>query len=169
MWSHVEAKRNPKSSGMMRRLKFLLMLRCLSLSIFVAAIPMASLSLWVQASTAEQNDVYIECRGKKTQGSGLATGFSINHPVLVNYKLDQIASTLVETSIDVSELSAGTEPIPIQMYGKTLMARFRNRKLRKDYEIQIRGDDRLFSITVFPSSGFDPDAWYGQCVKTQSP
>ena len=145
------------------------MLRGLFLGVLFTAISIAPLPLKAQASPAEQNDVYIECRGKKTQGSGLATGFSLNHPVLVHYKLDQTASTLNEVDIDVSELSAGREPIPIKMYGKTLMAKFRNRTLRKDYEIQIRGDDRLFSITVFPSSGFDPDTWYGQCVKIQSP
>ncbi len=143
------------------------MLSCLSLGVLFAAIAIAPLSLKAQASPVDQNDVYIKCHGKKTQGSGLATGFSINHPVIVYYKLDHMASTLVEVDIDVSELSAGIEPIPIEMYGKNLTAKFRNSNIGKDYEIQIRGDDRLFSITIFPSSGFDPDAWYGQCVKTQ--
>ena len=145
------------------------MFRCLSLGVLVTAISIVPLPLKAQASSAEQNVVHIECRGKKTQGSGVATGFSINYPVLVRYKLDQSASALIEIEINPSELSVGKEPIPIKMYGKTLMAKFQNRNLRKDYEIQIRGDDRLFSITVFPSSGFDPDAWYGQCVKIQSP
>lgn len=145
------------------------MLRCLSLGVLVTAFLIAPPPLRAQEAPAEKNVVSIECRGKKTQGSGVATGFPINHPVLVRYTLDQIASTLVEVDIDVIELSAGKEPVPIKMYGKTLMAKFRNRNLRKDYEIQVRGDDRLFSITVFPSSGFDPDAWYGQCVRIQSP
>lgn len=83
----------------------------------------------------------------------------------MSYKLDQMASTLIEVEIDPSELSAGNEPIPIKMYGKTLIAKFKNSDLQKDYEIQIRGDDRLFSITIYPPTGFDPDAWYGQCLK----
>ena len=145
------------------------MLRCLSLGILFATISIAPLPVKARAKPGEPNVVHIECRGKKTQGSGLATGFSINHPVLVRYKLDQTTSTLIEFDIDADQLSAGQEPIPIKIYGKALLAKFRNRNLQKDYEIQISGDDRLFSITVFPSSGFDPDVWYGQCVKIHSP
>jgi len=144
------------------------MLRCLSQGVLVTAVSVALLPLKAQISPVEQNTVHIECRGKKTQGSGMATGFSINHPVLVRYKLDQSASSLVEIDIDPSELTAGKHPIPIKMYGKTLLAKFKNQNVQKDYEIQIRGDDRLFTITVSPSSGFDPDAWYGQCSKIQS-
>ena len=141
------------------------MLRCLSLGVLLTINFVSPLPLKARVSPAEQNVVHIECRGKKTQGSGLATGFSNNHPVLVSYKLDQMASTLIEVEIDPSELSAGNEPIPIKMYGKTLIAKFKNSDLQKDYEIQIRGDDRLFSITIYPPTGFDPDAWYGQCLK----
>ena len=93
----------------------------------------------------------------------------MNYPVRVQYKLDLDASTLTEVDIDTERLSAGNEPIDIKIYGKTLTTKFSNDRLNKDYEIQIRGDERLFSITVFPSSGFDPDAWYGQCRNRKSP
>ena len=43
------------------------------------------------------------------------------------------------------------------------MAKFRNTNLSKDYEIQIRGDEKLFSITVYPDGIYEPDAWYGTC------
>ncbi|WP_206749791.1 hypothetical protein [Synechococcus sp. UW179A] len=112
------------------------------------------------------NIFYFECRGKRTQGSGTATGFPMNHPVHVQYKLDLGASTLTEVDIDTDKLSAGKEPIDIKIYGKTLTTKFHNKKIKKDYEIQIRGDDRLFSITIFPSSGFNPDAWYGRCTNS---
>lgn len=92
----------------------------------------------------------------------------MNHPVRVQYKLDLDASTLTEVDIDTEQLSAGKEPIDIKIYGKTLTSKFRNGRLKKDYEIQIRGDERLFSITIYPSSGFDPDAWYGQCINSKS-
>ena len=72
-------------------------------------------------------------------------------------------------AIDTRELTAGQKPIPVQLYGKVLITEFRNRILQKDYEIQIRGDERLFSITVFPPSRIDPDAWYGQCNNIKSP
>jgi len=92
----------------------------------------------------------------------------MNYPVRVQYKLDLDASTLTEVDIDTERLSAGNEPIDIKIYGKTLTTKFSNDRLNKDYEIQIRGDERLFSITVFPSSGFDPDAWYGLCLNSKS-
>ena len=92
----------------------------------------------------------------------------MNHPVRVQYKLDLDASTLTEVDIDTEQLSAGKKPIKIKIYGKTLTSKFRNGRLKKDYEIQIRGDERLFSITIYPSSGFDPDARYGQCINSKS-
>ncbi len=75
---------------------------------------------------------------------------------------------LTEVDIDTERLSAGNEALDIKIYGKTLTTKFSNDRLNKDYEIQIRGDERLFSITVFPSNGFDPDAWYGQCLNSKS-
>lgn len=110
-----------------------------------------------------------ECEGTKTQGSGSATGFPMNHPVRVQYKLDLAASTLTELDIDTRELTAGKNPIPVQIHGNILRTQFRNQKLQKDYEIQIRGDERLFSITVFPSNRFEPDTWYGQCMRIPAP
>ena len=92
----------------------------------------------------------------------------MNYPVRVQYKLDLDASTLTEVDIDTERLSAGNEPIDIKIFGKTLTTKFSNDRLNKDYEIQIRGDERLFSITVFPSNEFDPDAWYGQCLNSKS-
>ena len=121
-----------------------------------------------QEKSDGSNIYYFECNGKRTQGSGAATGFPINHRVHVQYKLDLGASTLTEVGIDTEQLSAGKEPIEIKIYGKTLTTKFSNNRLKKDYEIQIRGDERLFSITIFPSSGFDPDAWYGQCLNSKS-
>ena len=114
------------------------------------------------------NIFYFECKGRRTQGSGVATGFPMNYPVRVQYKLDLDASTLTEVDIDVEQLSAGEEPIDIKIYGKVLTSKFRNDTLNKNYEIQIRGDERLFSITIFPSIGFDPDVWYGQCLNSKS-
>ena len=146
-----------------------LMLRCLSLGLLATALVIFPLPLRAQADHNKQRVFYIECSGRKTQGSGAATGFPMNHPILVQYKLDQNASTLTEIAIDTRELTAGQKPIPVQLHGKVLITEFRNRILQKDYEIQIRGDERLFSITVFPPSRIDPDAWYGQCNNIKSP
>ena len=139
------------------------MLRCLSLGLFAAAIAITPFPLKALEDSSENKVFFIECRGKKTQGSGAAIGFPINHPIVVRYKLDQTTSTLTEIDIDARELTVGKKPFPVEMYGKTVIAKFRNRNLQKDYEIQIRGGERLFSITVYPSSSFEPDAWYGSC------
>jgi hypothetical protein len=145
------------------------MLFYLSLGLLAAAIGAAPLPLKAQEGGSQTNSVYFQCRGEKTQGSGSATGFPMNHPILVKYQLDQTALTLTEVDIDPRELSAGQDPIPVKIYGNTLITEFRNRGLQKDYEIQIRGGERLFSITVFPSNRFEPDAWYGQCVNMPAP
>ena len=82
---------------------------------------------------AEQAQLFtFECEGKKTQGSGSATGFPMNHPVRVQYELDLAASTLTEVDIDTRELTAGENPIPVQIYGNILRTQFRNQKLQKD-------------------------------------
>ena len=143
------------------------MLRCLSLGVLAATLSIAALPLKAQDAPSEQTIILIQCSGKKTQGSGVATGFPLNHPILVQYKLDQIALNLVEIDIDSRELTAGNEPLPVVMHGNNLIAKFKNRFLQKDYEIQISGDDRLFSITIFPSSRFDPDVWYGKCINIE--
>ena len=107
--------------------------------------------------------VSFECSGKKTQGSGVATGFPMNHPIRVRYQLDTDASTLIEMEISDEQLSSGRQPIPVKLYGNLLITKFSNRNLDKDYEIQIRGDEKLFSVTVFPEGIYEPDAWYGAC------
>ena len=145
------------------------MFRCLFCGLFTVALAIIPASLKAQVDHSEQNIFYIECSGKKTQGSGAATGLPINHPILVQYKFDPTLLTLTEINIAPHELTAGQKPVPVQVYGKVLTTEFRNRKLQKDYEIQIRGDDRLFSITVFPANLFDPDVWYGQCINIQIP
>ena len=144
------------------------MLRRFSIGLLASAVTIAPLPLKGQEESHRSNVFYFECNGKRTQGSGAATGFPMNHPVRVQYKLDLDASTLTEVDIDTEQLSAGKEPIDIKIYGKTLTTKYRNGRLKKDYEIQIRGDERLFSITIYPSSGFDPDAWYGQCLNSKS-
>ena len=145
------------------------MIRHQSIGLIACVVCFFSLPLMAQEGNKQSNIFYFECNGTRTQGSAAATGFPMNHPIRVQYKLDLDTSTLTEVDIDTDELSAGKVPIHIKIYGKTITSRFLNNKLKKDYEIQIRGDDRLFSITVFPSSGFDPDVWYGQCVKIHSP
>ena len=107
--------------------------------------------------------VSFECSGKKTQGSGVATGLPMNHPIRVRYQLDTDASTLIEMEISDEQLSSGRQPIPVKLYGNLLIAKFSNRNLDKDYEIQIRGDEKLFSVTVFPEGIYEPDTWYGAC------
>jgi len=67
------------------------------------------------------NIFYFECKGRRTQGSGVATGLPINYPVRVQYKLDLDASTLTEVEIDTERLSAGNEPIDIKIMGKHLL------------------------------------------------
>ena len=143
------------------------MFRCLSLGFLATAIVSLPFPLTAQSDPIERNVFYVECSGKKTQGSGVATGFPMNYPILVQYKLDRSALTLTEMAIDARELTAGQQPIPVQLHGKILFAEFRNHILHKDYEIQIRGLERLFSITIFPPSRFDPDTWYGQCKNIQ--
>ena len=144
------------------------MLRHLTLGLLVSAIGSSHCPLMAQEKSETQKVYDFECSGTKTQGSGVATGFPVNHPVRVQYQLDLGALTLTEVEIDPPELSAGQKPIAIKIYGKTLITKFRNDQLQKDYEIQIRADERLFSITVFPSGTFEPDAWYGQCISHQS-
>lgn len=107
--------------------------------------------------------VSFECSGKKTQGSGVATGLPMNHPIRVRYQLDTDASTLIEMEISDEQLSSGRQPIPVKLYGNLLITKFSNRNLDKDYEIQIRGDEKLFSVTVFPEGIYEPDTWYGAC------
>ena len=107
--------------------------------------------------------VSFECSGKKTQGSGVATGLPMNHPIRVRYQLDTDASTLIEMEISDEQLSSGRQPIPVKLYGNLLITKFSNRNLDKDYEIQIRGDEKRFSVTVFPEGIYEPDTWYGTC------
>ena len=143
------------------------MLRRLSIGLLASAVICSPMPSTAQEGSIGSNIFYFECSGKRTQGSGAATGFPMNHPVRVQYKLNLDESTLTEINIDTEQLSAGKEPINIKIYGKTLTTKFSNDRLMKDYEIQIRGDERLFSITVFLSSGFDPDVWYGQCLNSK--
>ena len=107
--------------------------------------------------------VSFECSGKKTQGSGVATGLPMNHPIRVRYQLDTDASTLIEMEISDEQLSSGRQPMPVKLYGNLLITKFSNRNLNKDYEIQIRGDEKRFSVTVFPEGIYEPDTWYGAC------
>ena len=106
--------------------------------------------------------VSFECSGKKTQGSGVATGLPMNHPIRVRYQLDTDASTLIEMEISDEQLSSGPTSIPVKIYGNLLMAKFRNTNLSKDYEIQIRGDEKLFSsrfiqtVSMNPMHGMEP-------------
>ena len=139
------------------------MLLRLSLLLLSSAIAIAPLSLRAKEGGKRTDLFYFECNGKKTQGSGVATGFPINHPIIVRYELNLAKSTLAEIDIDTPALTSGAEPIKVQIYGKNLSTKFHNDRLAKDYEIQIRGDERLFSITVYPANGFEPDTWYGQC------
>ena len=122
-----------------------------------------SMLLLAVASPISASSVNFECRGIKTQGSGVATGLPMNHPIRVRYQLDIEGATLTESEISDQKLSSGREPIPVKIYGNLLMAKFRNANLRKDYEIQIRGDEKRFSITVYPEGIYEPDAWYGSC------
>ena len=87
----------------------------------------------------------------------------MNHPIRVRYQLDTDASTLIEMEISDEQLSSGRQPIPVKLYGNLLITKFSNRNLDKDYEIQIRGDEKLFSVTVFPEGIYEPDTWYGAC------
>ena len=144
------------------------MLRRITIGLLACAVAIAPLPLKAQEWSDRSNIFHFECNGRRTQGSGAATGLPMHHPVRVQYKLDLDASTLTEVDIDVEQLSAGEEPIDIKIYGKVLTSKFRNDTLNKNYEIQIRGDERLFSITIFPSIGFDPDVWYGQCLNSKS-
>ncbi|MEC7247580.1 hypothetical protein [Synechococcus sp. A18-25c] len=107
--------------------------------------------------------VSFECRGEKTQGSGVATGLPMNHPLRVRYRLDTDASMLTEMEISDEQLSTGQQLIPVKIYGNLLIAKFSNLNTGKDYEIQIRGDEKRFSITVYPEGIYEPDAWYGAC------
>ena len=107
--------------------------------------------------------VGFECSGEKTQGSGVATGLPMNHPVRVRYQLNTDSSILIETEMSDQQLSSAEQPIPVKIYGNLLMAKFRNSNLQKDYEIQIRGHEKIFSITVYPEGIYEPDAWYGTC------
>ena len=145
------------------------MLLRLSIGLLASVVGCSAMPSIAHEGRNGSNIFYFECKGRRTQGSGVATGFPMNYPVRVQYKLDLDASTLTEVDIDTERLSAGGEPIDIKIYWKTLTTKFSNDRLNKYYEIQIRGDERLFSITVFPSSGFDPDAWYGQCRNRKSP
>ena len=122
-----------------------------------------SILLLVIASSSRASSVDFECSGIKTQGSGVATGLPMNHPIRVSYQLDSDASILTETKISDAKLSSGQQAIPVKIYGNLLMAKFRSPSLRKDYEIQIRGDEKRFSITVYPEGIYEPDAWYGAC------
>ena len=144
------------------------MLRFLSFGFLVSVVGLIPLPVKSQNVSPEADVFYFECTGKKTQGSGVATGFPMNHPIRVQYKLNKSELTLAEIQIDPHRLSAGQTPMPIKIYGNTLITEFRNRKLGQDYEIQIRGDERLFSITVFPSNRLEPDAWYGQCISNST-
>ena len=125
---------------------------------------MTTPAIYARESGEKANVFIFECSGTKTQGSGSATGFPMHHPILVRYKLDLNEPTLKEVDIDTHELSAGEEPIAVQIFGKNLSTTFHNQNLGKDYEIQIRGEERLFSITIYPSNNIDPDTWYGQCI-----
>ena len=145
------------------------MLLRLSLLLLSSAIAIAPLSLRAKEGGERTNLFYFECYGKKTQGSGAATGFPINHPIFVRYEFNLTKSTLTEINIDTPALTANTEPIKVQIYGKNLSTKFHNDSLAKDYEIQIYGDERLFSITVYPVNGFEPDTWYGQCETILEP
>ena len=87
----------------------------------------------------------------------------MNHPVRVRYQLNTDSSILIETEMSDQQLSSAEQPIPVKIYGNLLMAKFRNSNLQKDYEIQIRGDEKIFSITVYPEGIYEPDAWYGTC------
>ena len=145
------------------------MLLRLSLLLLSSAIAIAPLSLRAKEGGERTDLFYFECYGKKTQGSGAATGFPINHPIVVRYEFNLTKSTLTEINIDTPALTANTEPIKVQIYGKNLSTKFHNDSLAKDYEIQIYGDERLFSITVYPVNGFEPDAWYGQCETISEP
>ena len=122
-----------------------------------------SMLLLAVASPISASSVNFECRGIKTQGSGVATGLPMNHPIRVRYQLDTQGLTLTETELSDEQLSSGPTSIPVKIYGNLLMAKFRNTNLSKDYEIQIRGDEKLFSITVYPDGIYEPDAWYGTC------
>ena len=128
-----------------------------------ALLALLSLTMVVMPDPVRASVVSFECRGEKTQGSGVATGLPMNHPIRVRYQLDTEGSTLTEIEISDEQLSSGRKPIPVKIYGNLLMAKFRNPNLRKDYEIQIRGDEKRFSITVYPEGIYEPDAWYGTC------
>ena len=128
-----------------------------------ALLALLSLTMVVMPDPVRAGVVSFECRGEKTQGSGVATGLPMNHPIRVRYQLDTEGSTLTEIEISDEQLSSGRKPIPVKIYGNLLMAKFRNPNLRKDYEIQIRGDEKRFSITVYPEGIYEPDAWYGSC------
>ena len=122
-----------------------------------------SMLLLAVASPISANSVNFECSGIKTQGSGVATGLPMNHPIRVRYQLDTEGSFLTEMEISDVKLSSAPKSIPVKIYGNLLMAKFRNPNLNKDYEIQIRGDEKRFSITVYPDGIYEPDAWYGTC------
>ena len=128
-----------------------------------ALLALLSLTMVVMPDPVRAGVVSFECSGEKTQGSGVATGLPMNHPIRVRYQLDTEGSTLTEIDISDEQLSAGRTSIPVKIYGNLLMAKFRNPNLRKDYEIQIRGDEKRFSITVYPEGIYEPDAWYGSC------
>ena len=145
------------------------MLRCLGFGLLVSVFACIFLPVKGQKVSPQRDVFYFECAGKKTQGSGIATGFPLNHPIRVQYKLNKTALTLAEIQADPHQLSAGQKPLPIKIYGNTLMTEFRNHRLGKDYEIQIRGDERLFSITIFPPNRLEPDTWYGQCINLSDP
>ena len=128
-----------------------------------ALLALLSLTMVVTPDPVKAAVVGFECNGEKTQGSGVATGLPMNHPIRVRYQLDTEGSTLTQIEISDEQLSSGPKSIPVKIYGNLLMAKFRNPNLGKDYEIQIRGDEKRFSITVYPDGIYEPDAWYGTC------
>ena len=128
-----------------------------------ALLALLSLTMVVTPDPVKAAFVGFECNGEKTQGSGVATGLPMNHPIRVRYQLDTEGSTLTQIEISDEQLSSGPKSIPVKIYGNLLMAKFRNPNLGKDYEIQIRGDEKRFSITVYPDGIYEPDAWYGTC------
>ena len=139
------------------------MLRWKGYPMIQALLALLSLTMLVIPDPARAAVVRFACGGEKTQGSGVATGLPMNHPIRVLYQLNTERSTLTEIDISDEQLSAGRTSIPVNIYGNLLMAKFRNPNLRKDYEIQIRGDEKRFSITVYPEGIYEPDAWYGAC------
>ena len=128
-----------------------------------ALLSLLSLTMVVTPDSVRADVVSFECSGEKTQGSGVATGLPMNHPIRVRYQLDTEGLFLTEMEISDVKLSSASKSIPVKIYGNLLMAKFRNPNLNKDYEIQIRGDEKRFSITVYPDGIYEPDAWYGTC------